>query len=57
MHCIDIVGGYLVRCGEVETKIGASERKFQVKVYSEVITPLRAFLEVDIKNILVSTCK
>ena len=47
-------GGYLIRCGQVETKIGISERRFQNTARSEVVTSLRAFLEVDIKNIMVS---
>lgn len=47
------LGGYLVRCAEVENKIGQSEKNYQSKINSEVIVPLRSFLEVDIKNVLV----
>lgn len=43
-----------MRCGEIENKIGQSEKKYQNKINSEVIVPLRSFLEVDIKNVLVS---
>lgn len=46
-------GGYLVRCGLLENKIAAAEETLQGKVLSEFITPLKAFLEVDIKNVLV----
>ena len=49
-------GGYLTRCGQVENKIGMSERRFKEKAQTEFFTPLKAFLEVDIKNVLVS-CK
>ena len=51
--CVTLSGGYLVRCGVVENKIGTSERRLENKVRSDVITPLKAFLEVDIKNTLV----
>ena len=56
-YCTSTVGGYLVRCGEVESKIGMSEKKYQDKVNVEVVVPLRSFLEVDIKNVLVSCTK
>ena len=48
------LGGFLVRCGETETKIGLSERRFQNTIRTDVLTPLKAFLEVDLKNIIVS---
>ena len=47
-------GGYLVRCGEVEFKIGTSWKLFRDRVQKEFSTPLKAFLEVDVKNALVS---
>ena len=49
-----LTGGYLVRCGQVESKIAISEGKLKEQAYTEFITPLKAFLEVDIKNVLVS---
>lgn len=48
-----MLGGYLVRCGIVENKVGTSERRLEDKVHSDVVTPLKAFLEVDIKNVVV----
>ena len=47
-------GGYLVRCGEVEFKIGTSWKLFRDRVQKEFTTPLKAFLEVDVKNAMVS---
>jgi endophilin-B len=44
-------GGYLVRCGQVENKIGSSERRLQLTVRTEVIASLKIFLENDLKNI------
>ncbi|XP_019854265.1 PREDICTED: endophilin-B1-like isoform X2 [Amphimedon queenslandica] len=45
-------GGYLVRCGEVESKIGLAERRYQNTIKTDVLTPLKAFLEVDLKTLL-----
>lgn len=39
----------MVQCSEVETKLGQADKQFQDKVQAEFITPLKAFLEVDIK--------
>ncbi len=47
-------GVYLRYCSQVEAKIAESERRFQEKGELEVLTPLKAFLEVDIKSIMVS---
>ena len=47
-------GAYLLQCGGVEIKLGESRRRFEEKVAKDVITPLKAFMEVDIKSILVS---
>lgn len=52
-----LLGGYLVRCGDVETKVGLSERRFQSTIRTDVLTPLKAFLEVDLKNVIVSVNK
>ena len=46
-------GSYLLRCAEVELKLGQSATRFQEKAYSEFITPLKAFLEIDIKAVMV----
>ena len=43
------VGSFMVQCSEVETKLGQADKQFQDKVQAEFITPLKAFLEVDIK--------
>ena len=48
------VGAFLERCSLVETKLGESEKRFQEKATSSFITPLKAFLEIDVKNVLVS---
>lgn len=45
-------GGYLMRSGEVESKIGRSMDKFRDRVKDEFVIPLRTFLNVDIKNAL-----
>lgn len=42
-------GSFMVQCSEVETKLGQADKQFQDKVQAEFITPLKAFLEVDIK--------
>ena len=39
----------------METKLGESEKRFQEKATSNFITPLKAFLEIDIKNVLASS--
>ena len=38
----------------METKLGESRHRFEEKVAMDVVTPLKAFLEIDIKNITVS---
>ena len=43
-----------MRCGDVEFKIGTSWKLFRDRVQKEFTTPLKAFLEVDVKNALVS---
>lgn len=47
------VGAYLSRCSEVEGKLAESRKRFEEKVTTEVVTPLKAFMEIDIKGILV----
>ena len=47
------LGAFLERCSQIETKLGESEKRFQEKATSTFITPLKAFLEIDIKNVLV----
>ena len=54
VYLCNVKGGYLVRCGEVEFKIGTSWKLFRDRVQKEFTTPLKAFLEVDVKNALVS---
>ena len=46
-------GAYLFACGKAESKIGESQKRFEEKVIKDVVTPLKAFLEIDIKSILV----
>ena len=46
-------GAYLLNCAHVETKIGESQKRFEEKVSREIVTPLKAFLELDIKTIQV----
>ena len=46
-------GAYMVRCGAAQHKIGQAEKQLQEKGRSEFIAPLKAFLEIDIKNALV----
>ncbi len=41
-------------CSNVENKLAESQKRFKETVASEYIIPLRAFLEVDIKAVLVS---
>ena len=52
--CLAATGGYLLRCGEVEYKMAQTKRRYREKVERDFLTPLRAFLEVDIKNAVVS---
>ena len=47
------LGAFLERCSQIETKLGESEKRFQEKATSSFITPLKAFLEIDVKNVLV----
>ena len=42
-----------MNCARVETKIGESQKRFEDKISRDIITPLKAFLEVDIKTIQV----
>lgn len=49
-----IAGMYLFNCGQVSAKMGESQRRFEEKILTDVITPLKAFLEIDIKSIQVS---
>ncbi len=42
-------------CSNVESKLAESQKRFKETVASEYIIPLRAFLEVDIKAVLVSS--
>ena len=46
----------MVRCGAAQSKIGQAERNLQEKGRTEFIAPLKAFLEIDIKNAMVSLC-
>ena len=47
------LGAFLERCSQIETKLAESEKRFQEKATSSFITPLKAFLEIDVKNVLV----
>jgi len=49
-----VAGSYMVRCGAAQNKIGEAEKRLQEKGQTEFIAPLKAFLEIDIKNSLVS---
>lgn len=44
----------MVRCGAAQNKIGQAEKKLQEKGRTEFIAPLKAFLEIDIKNAMVT---
>lgn len=46
-------GAYLLRCAEVEQKLGQCQQRFQEKAIAEFITPLKAFLEIDVKAVMV----
>ncbi|XP_065918989.1 endophilin-B1-like [Dysidea avara] len=45
-------GSYMVRCGAAQNKIGEAEKRLLEKGHTEFIAPLKAFLEIDIKNAL-----
>ena len=47
------IGAYMVRCGAAQSKIGQAEKLLQEKGRTEFIAPLKAFLEIDIKNAMV----
>ena len=49
-------GAYLRQCGAVEVKLGQALLLYHSRVQKEFLTPLKAFLEVDVKNIMVRTC-
>jgi len=44
----------MVRCGAAQNKIGEAEKRLQEKGHTEFIAPLKAFLEIDMKNAMVS---
>ena len=46
-------GQYLKQCGVAEVKIGQALTQFHERVERDFVTPLKAFLEVDIKNAMV----
>ena len=46
-------GSCLKQCGAVEVKLGQAMLQYHSRMQMEFITPLKAFLEVDIKNVLV----
>ena len=50
---VHTLGAFLDRCSKIENKLGESEKRFQDKATSSFITPLKAFLEIDVKNVLV----
>ena len=43
----------MVRCGAAQSKIGQAEKLLQEKGRTEFMAPLKAFLEIDIKNAMV----
>ena len=45
-----MLGGYLVNCGAAHKTIGESRRKFMEETNAYLLTPLRAFLDVDMRN-------
>ena len=47
-------GSYFLRCSEVEIKLEQSHQRFQEKARAEFMTPLKAFLEIDVKSVMVS---
>lgn len=53
MHSPIYPGAYLLRCAEVEQKLGQCQQRFQEKAIAEFITPLKAFLEIDVKAVMV----
>ena len=48
-----VTGAYMVRCGAAQSKIGQAEKLLQEKGRTEFMAPLKAFLEIDIKNAMV----
>jgi len=52
MHSSIYPGAYLLRCAEVEQKLGQCQQRFQEKAIAEFITPLKAFLEIDVKAVM-----
>ena len=57
-HKVDLLllpsGSYMTKSGDVQFKLGQADKQFQEKVHTDYITPIKAFLEVDIKAALVS---
>ena len=49
-----LLGSYLKQCGLAEVKLGQSLLQYHGRLQREFVTPLKAFVEVDIKNALVS---
>ena len=45
-----ILGAYLVNCGTAHKNVGESRRKFMEETSAYLLTPLRAFLDVDVRN-------
>jgi endophilin-B len=45
-------GAYLRQCGSVEVKMGQALLVYHSRVQKEFLTPLKAFLEVDVKNVM-----
>ncbi len=48
-----IVGGALVKVGQVEQKIGTAEREMIEAVSSNYLQPLKTFLDNDMKSYMV----
>ena len=44
----------MLHCAEIEGKLGEASKRFQDKIQSEFVAPLKAFLEIDVKQALVS---
>ena len=53
MVCVFVSGAYLRQCGAAEVKMGQALLLYHSRVQKEFLTPLRAFLEVDVKNVMV----
>ena len=45
-----MLGAYLVNCGDAHKRVGESRRKFMEETNAYLLTPLRAFLDVDVRN-------